>query len=229
MFIKTKECSHCKQLKPIWKNKVVDGVKLQLCQSCLPKIERSVKAKKKKERIEKNKVLRESKRLKKQYSMENLQVLFQKFTRLVTPDFCASCGSKFVGNRVKNGGHMIPKKNFKSVALLAPNIYSQCNICNSPINGGMPLYLRKYGVTVWGEGTITMIENMARVSYSFDLGERRELFDKVMEYIDKAEKIKDLKLDSTSELTSLKNLHGEIWAWQQEQTWFKHIINNIKQ
>lgn len=32
--LKLKECNGCHQMKPIFKNKMVDGVKFQLCQSC---------------------------------------------------------------------------------------------------------------------------------------------------------------------------------------------------
>jgi hypothetical protein len=214
-------CDNCEK-NLVWKTRTINGERKRLCQTCNLRVDRTLK----KEKTDKQRERKKQLRAKKEVSMENLQLLFQKFTRLVTEDICSSCGSNYLGNRIKNGGHMIPKKNFKSVALLCPNIYSQCNVCNSPINGGMPLFLRKYGVNYWGEKIIEQIEDMSRISYTFNLAERTELFEKVNDSINRALNIKESFADNSQSL--LKDLHFEMWEWQKNQTWFKSIDEDAK-
>lgn len=176
----------------------------------------------KKERDKNNKEKRKERlikvREKKRMSMDNLQKLYQQFVRLVTPDTCSSCGqiTSKQGSNQKQGGHLHPKGVSKSTALLVANIYSQCASCNG-FKGGMPIDLYQYGSKFWGEETMTQIHKMSKVPYSFDLGERREMFEYITSKINEANK---LTSNSSKEL-----LLREVFNWQKEQLWFKTIYN----
>lgn len=179
---------------------------------------------KEKERLkkEKDKARAKTKREEKKYAMTNLFVLYQKFIRLVTPDICASCGC-IVGEqgRQKQSGHCHPKGRYKSVSLLVNNMFSQCNVCNAPFSGdGMMLDLYKYGCKFWGVDTMDLVHDMTKVSYSFDKGERLELFNYIQEKIKEAEKLTQLKHKEI--------LLRQVWEDQQQTQWFKNIIEQIK-
>ena len=180
---------------------------------------------KEKERLkkEKDKLKAKAKREEKKYAMTNLFVLYQKFIRLVTPDTCASCGC-IVGEqgRQKQSGHCHPKGKYKSVSLLANNMFSQCNVCNAPFSGdGMMLDLYKYGCKFWGIETMDLVHDMSKVPYTFDKGERIELYNYIVDKINEAEKLTQLKHKEA--------LLRKVWEYQQQQQWFKNIINQIKQ
>jgi hypothetical protein len=180
--------------------------------------EKAIKAK---ERAKKRK---ENKRAEKLISMTNLQVLHQKFIRLVTPNICASCNkvttSEKGGNQA-SGGHMVEKGRCKSTALLVMNLYNQCWTCNSKnLGNGRPLDLYKYGCKFWSTSSMDEIIEMAKVSYSFDKGERMEIYDYVTEKIKLAETLNSLR--------EKENLLREVNSWQQSQQWFINIKNQIK-
>ena len=224
-------CYDCKKRKKEEKRKLVDVKPLKN----LTKPKRTVKSeaeleverKKKKVQNRENAKQRIRERKKKQksfklISISNLQTLHQYFVRLVTSDVCASCNCVVGTNgRQKQGGHCHPKGKYKSTALLVTNIFSQCNVCNSPYGGdGMTLDLYKYGCNYWGTDVMDLVHNMTKVSYSFDKGEREEIYNYIIEKIKEAEKLtkqiyKDLLLK-------------EVWEWQQNQDWFKNIITQIK-
>ena len=124
-------------------------------------------------------------RISKKYSMSNLAILYQKLTRILTPNNCASCGIATTTNGASQaqGGHMYMKGKYTSVSLFLPNIYNQCASCNSPHGGaGRPIELSLYGEKFWGKDTMDLIHKSAQVKYSFNRAEREELY----EFVNKA-------------------------------------------
>jgi hypothetical protein len=61
------------------------------------------------------------------------------------------------------------------------------------------------------------IHKMSKVSYSFDLGERREMFEYITSKIEEAN-----KLTSTH---AKELLLREVYEWQKNQLWYKQILN----
>lgn len=194
--------------------------KRSLCTTCWNKEQKEkLKANKKKERT---KLTLDKKRQAKSISMVNLQTLFQKFVRLTTEDVCASCSKQTYsarGPQQAHGGHMIPKKNAKSTALLVCNIFNQCATCNGPGLYGAPLDLYSYGCKFWGIDIMELTRRMSRIPYSFSISQRTEIFD----YI-------NLKITEAQELDSvvLKNqLLRSVYAWQSQQDWFLEIKSKL--
>jgi hypothetical protein len=180
------------------------------------------KKKKAAEKALRTKEKTKSKKEEKKYSMTNLFTLYQKFIRLTTPDICSSCSCK-VGSegRQKQAGHCHPKGKYKSTSILVSNIYSQCNVCNSPYGGnGMLLDLHKYGCNFWGVDVMDLVHRMTKISYSFNKQERLELFEYILEKIKEAEKL--------TKLSHKEVLLREVWKYQTEQTWFYNITKEIE-
>ena len=80
-MLKQKTCSRCQKLKPIFKNKTIEGERLKLCQTCAGIIERDEKKKKAKIRKEKKKET---------ITEKKLDAMFSKLVRTIYPWYCHS-------------------------------------------------------------------------------------------------------------------------------------------
>lgn len=191
-----------------------------LCTTCWNKEQKEkLKINSKKERA---KLALDKKRQAKSISMVNLQTLFQRFVRLTTEDVCASCSKptySMRGPQQAHGGHMIPKKNAKSTALLVCNIFNQCATCNGPGLYGAPLDLYNYGCKFWGIDIMELTRKMSRVSYSFSSSQRVEIFDYINERIEEAQQLDTIE--------NKNKLLRSVYIWQTEQDWFKEIKSKL--
>lgn len=143
------------------------------------------------------------------YSISNLQVLYQKFARIAGGEYCASCG---IGSS-DCGGHLIAKAKSKHVAILVTNIYPQCNNCNSPQGlDGNPKGLMKAGMRFWGKTAMQELLDLSRTDYTFNEGERKELYDKVVEALS--------ILEDTASQFEKDRLRVGLFQWQREQSWY---------
>lgn len=101
MQTKSKQCSRCSKLKPIFKNKTIEGDRKQFCQSCWGIVNREqVKEKRKKIREKKRESITEKK----------LDTIFSKLVRTIYSPICHS--SKVpITIEGSHCAHLISRKN----------------------------------------------------------------------------------------------------------------------
>lgn len=101
MQTKAKQCSRCSKLKPIWKNKTIEGERKQFCQSCWNIVNKEqAKEKRKKVREKKKEIITEKK----------LDTVFSKLVRTIYPPFCHSSRVP-VTIETSHAAHTISRKN----------------------------------------------------------------------------------------------------------------------
>lgn len=131
MQTKAKQCSRCNKLKPIWKNKTIEGVKSSYCQTCWNIVN-------KEQAKEKRKKVREKKRESVSMLTKELDRVFSLFIRLRDSNSdgvgkCITCDK--VGHYKEfHCGHFRSRK-YLSTRWNPFNCNMQCPTCNLYNNG----------------------------------------------------------------------------------------------
>lgn len=126
MQTKAKQCSRCSKLKPIFKNKIIEGEKKQFCQTCWNIVN-------KEQAKEKRKKVREKKRESVSSLTKELDRVFSLFIRMRDSNSegmgkCITC-DKILHYRDGDNGHFRSRK-YLSTRWNPFNCNLQCKTCN---------------------------------------------------------------------------------------------------
>lgn len=168
MQTKAKQCSRCSKLKPIFKNKTIEGEKKQFCQSCWGIVN-------KEQAKEKRKKVREKKKA--TWSYVKLQPYCNKLIKEIYPLFCHSCYKGLeLGTKDCQACHFVPSKNYKGLTFDPRNILPGCGFCNG-FDESHTYELGKNINKYWGEGTAEYLREIKVETYSWSQSQFRELYE----------------------------------------------------
>ena len=211
MEVKKKTCTKCKK-NPVWKNRIIEGEKMSLCQSCNFKIETTMIKKSKEKLKARKKAARNDKKLHK----TQMLVLLQKLARFVGGDTCCTCNRPFSAALLANGGHGIRASKGMSTALLLKNIHEQCSYCNG-VGMGEQVKYAKFVDSKYGSGTFDFLERLSNIEFHFSKPDLQELRDEAEKYI---------KLSEGASMKEKEKLRAEFIAWQENTSWYKELTNH---
>lgn len=213
MEAKKKNCTKCKKLSIIWKNRTIEGEKMSLCQSCNFKIETTMIKKSKEKLKARKKAARNDKKLHK----TQMLVLLQKLARFVGGDTCCTCNRPFSAALLANGGHGIRASKGMSTALLLKNIHEQCSYCNG-VGMGEQVKYAKFVDSKYGAGTFDFLERLSNIEFHFSKPDLQELRDEAEKYI---------KLSEGASMQEKDRLRAEFIEWQENTSWYKELTDNL--
>ena len=180
-----KQCTNCKKQKQIWKNRTIDGVKMNLCKTCNNLIDKETKKKKKE-------AIKEKKRLSTSALIKELDTIFSMYIRLRDSNQkgmfdCCTCGKTYDFSHLQAG-------HFRSRRLMntrwnEKNVHGQCKACNIILKGEEYKHSLHIDKT-YGEGTALLI---LKESESIKKFAGFELLDLIEMYKKKAKKLADEK------------------------------------
>jgi hypothetical protein len=165
-----KVCSGCNKVRPIWKNKTVEGEKKSYCQTCAKRVDLESSKKKKVE-------ARQKKANSISKLTEVLDKTFSLFIRLRDTDrngnfTCCTCGEKKEWHQL-NAGHFISRR-FMGTRWDENNVHGQCSKCNVILSGEQFNYSLFMDAT-YGEGSAKRMHSKAQEVKKFTAEEIKEL------------------------------------------------------
>jgi len=195
--MKLKICSRCSKERPIWKNKTVDGEKLQYCQPCWRIVDRETqKEKKRTQRKKKQDRITEKK----------LDSIFSLLVRNIYPPFCHSSGVSITVETCQCA-HLIGRSN-RCVRFDMRNCYPTTPQENMYVQTHV-IYLAKrlkeYYNIDFEDFDSAAKQNTCKLSF-LDRKRLYDIFKRGLEKISDIKKIQDL----TKQKKALQNLRLEI-------------------
>ncbi len=167
MQTKAKQCSRCSKLKPIFKNKTVEGERKQFCQTCWSIVNKE-QAKEKRKRVrEKKKAV---------VTDKQLHTVFAKLIKQIYPLVCHACGVQLVlGSRDTHAAHFC-QRGRKITTWDIRNVMPSCSTCNGFILSHV-YELGKKSNLYWGEGTAEYLRQQETLTFNWSQGQKRELYE----------------------------------------------------
>lgn len=167
MQTKSKQCSRCSKLKPIFKNKTIKGEKKQYCQTCWGIVNREQAKEKRKAKREKKKAI---------VTDKQLHTAFAKLIKQIYPLVCHACGIQLMlGDRWTNACHFV-QRGRKICTWDIRNVLPGCGTCNGFVLSHV-YELGKKANMYWGEGTAEMLRTLEKQDYNWSQGQKRELYE----------------------------------------------------
>lgn len=164
---KLKKCSRCNKDKVIFKNKTVDGKRLQFCQTCAGIVDRDISKEKRKIKREKKKAI---------VTDKQLHAAFSKLVKRIYPLVCHACGVTLVlGDKNTHACHFV-QRGRKIVTWDIRNVYPGCATCNGFVLSHV-YELGKKANMYWGEGTAEYMRQLEVLTYNWSQGQKRELYE----------------------------------------------------
>ena len=167
MQTKPKQCSRCTKLKPIFKNKTVEGERKQFCQTCWNIVNKEQAKEKRKKAREKKKAV---------VTDKQLHTVFAKLIKQIYPLVCHACGVQLVlGSRDTHAAHFC-QRGRKITTWDIRNVMPSCSTCNGFILSHV-YELGKKSNLYWGEGTAEYLRQQEILTFNWSQGQKRELYE----------------------------------------------------
>lgn len=208
----TKCCTECKRERPIWKNKVLKGVKHLFCKPCWNKFDASIK-KEKREKVREKKA--------KTATLIECKKLIQKLAKLCNEPICCTSGHQFTEQDIRSGncqgGHWRAAGSHPSTALYILNIHPQSYVENCRKHGNEYEYSR-FMDAKYGEETKEMIYRMSHISYKWSKIELSEFKQQCLFFLKKVEDGVDKTL-----------IKKQFLDWQHSTDWYKFMLHKLNE